>query len=61
MCVGICFISLEKIRFSITRLKLTWKWLPKRRVSAWKDKILDYEIEMVYATSGSTPNTLLKR
>ena len=39
------YFWLEKIRFSITRLKLCWRCLYVRRRWAWKDKILDYEIE----------------
>ena len=37
--------SLEKIRFSITRLKPTQPILDMRATKPWKDKILDYEIE----------------
>ena len=38
--------QLEKIRFSITRLKQTAKTkIPTRLFVTWKDKILDYEIE----------------
>ena len=36
---------LEKIRFSITRLKLRRLDFPIPLKSSWKDKILDYEIE----------------
>ena len=36
---------LEKIRFSITRLKLGLLPRTSRCASTWKDKILDYEIE----------------
>ena len=36
---------LEKTRFSITRLKQFGVFVPVGNRSAWKDKILDYEIE----------------
>ena len=36
---------LEKIRFSITRLKLQESDTGFGNIGAWKDKILDYEIE----------------
>ena len=39
--------SLEKIRFSITRLKLARSSDTKPTRLTWKDKILDYEIETV--------------
>ena len=38
-------LGLEKIRFSITRLKLELTEIRSGREFAWKDKILDYEIE----------------
>ena len=37
--------NLEKIRFSITRLKLIANTTETCHSSTWKDKILDYEIE----------------
>ena len=39
--------SVEKIRFSITRLKLKILLRPSYAVRSWKDKILDYEIETI--------------
>ena len=40
-------IRVEKIRFSITRLKLMdiQEDAAEARLQGWKDKILDYEIE----------------
>ena len=40
-------ISLEKIRFSITRLKLDCFAFLEQYPDPWKDKILDYEIETI--------------
>jgi len=37
--------KLEKKRFSITRLKQGLSWRPGLGFYAWKEKILDYEIE----------------
>ena len=43
-------MCLEKIRFSITRLKLGTSQLARGpKPVTWKDKILDYEIETIYA------------
>ena len=45
--VDVSFLSggLEKKRFSITRLKLNYKEAERILIAAWKEKILDYEIE----------------
>ena len=40
-------MRLEKIRFSITRLKLDTRLAMGSTSRPWKDKILDYEIETV--------------
>ena len=40
---------LEKIRFSITRLKRNMQPETTAPTPTWKDKILDYEIETVYS------------
>ena len=37
--------TLEKIRLSITRLKLQYLCIRPNRCLSWKDKTLDYEIE----------------
>ena len=45
---------LEKIRFSITRLKRRWNSRIDTKRNAWKDKILDYEIETIHYRFGLT-------
>ena len=53
--------KLEKIRFSITRLKLTW--LPTGAwhfQATWKDKILDYEIETDAWADANAPESAWK-
>ena len=51
------YVSLEKIRFSITRLKLWNGFCSFTEFFTWKDKILDYEIEtsLFQKQSCSTP------
>ena len=39
--------NLEKIRFSITRLKYVGVHIHSWLIDTWKDKILDYEIEIL--------------
>ena len=54
-------MRLEKIRFSITRLKSLRKGYMCASSHSWKDKILDYEIEMCLRPSTTSEDRELEK
>ena len=58
----IAALLVEKIRFSITRLKPGAMCHQDRlRYNGWKDKILDYEIETENICQGCSPNRTVEK
>ena len=53
-------LFLEKIRFSITRLKYLKTLSVFSQEFAWKDKILDYEIEISHGLHGQVSSKTWK-
>ena len=54
-------LTLEKIRFSITRLKQVANQPFRFQYITWKDKILDYEIETIATGHSRSQFRNLKR